>query len=134
MAAEELGPLERRPSILVMAAEELGPLNGCSIRRRSGFPYHYGAAGAFQRVLGARRVRAFFGSVRRPDANDRQPDGRNNAHLVLHTVWNVDLSSGSESQKETKKKQSTNRVDCRTSISRSSDPRFEETIASCQHQ
>ena len=40
------------------------------------------------------------------------PDRRNNAHLVLHTIWNVDLSS---EKKESPKRQiqSTNREDCR---------------------
>ena len=32
-----------------------------------------GAAGAFQRMLGARRVPDVFWTVRRPDADDRQP-------------------------------------------------------------
>ena len=55
-----------------------------------------------------------FWSVRCFDADDRQPLTAPTTRIWCCTpIWNVDLSSGSESQKETKK-QSTNREDCRT--------------------
>ena len=42
-----------------------------------------------------------------PTLLEAAPDRRNNAHLVLHSIWNVDWSSRSESPKE-KRRQSTN--------------------------
>ena len=63
------------------------------------------AASAFQRMLGARRVPDALRSVRRPDADDRcrrqaaTEHSINIGHLVLHTIWNGELSSGKESQK-----------------------------------
>ena len=70
-----------------------------ALRRRSGFPQLYGAASALPARLGARWVPAGTGAPDAPTLLEAAPDRRNNAHLVLHPIKNVDWSSGSESQK-----------------------------------
>ena len=111
MAAEDLEPLGGRSSILARAEQETRAalrrvglsaqeLDGCGVRWRSGFPRNRGVgpASAFQRMLGARRVPDAFWTVRRPDACSRhravvEHHRINIAHLVLHHIWNDELSS-----------------------------------------
>ena len=67
-------------------------------------------------MLGARRVPDVFWTVRRPDANDWQHlDHRNNAHLVLHSIWNCDGPHGKRAK--TRQTQCTNWEDARTKYS-----------------
>ena len=85
-----------------------------------------GAAGAFQRMLGARRVPDAFRTVRRPGLTARcscrsATEHRTySAHLVLHTTWKEDLGPEKVTQKG--HTQSTVGEDARTSI-------FEEAFA-----
>ena len=69
-------------------------MDSCSVRRRSGFPWLCGAAGAFPVNLGCTTVSSRCWPFKTPQrSRQAAPDHRNNAHLVLHPIWNVDLSS-----------------------------------------
>ena len=78
------------------------------VRRCSGFPYitehkcffqRGWKHGGFQQVLVHRTGSCVYWTVKtRSTLVEAAPDRRNNAHLVLHPIEDLDWSSGSESQ------------------------------------
>ena len=78
-------------------------MDSCSARRCNGFPRVAGPLVLSGR-LGARWVPALQVCQMPWRLWQAVPDGRNNALLLLHPIWNVDLSSGKESQKDKKNK------------------------------
>ena len=116
MVAEELEPLRGRVSWPGRRGNSSRSSEGrvsqpevdsCSVRRRSGFPRVCGAASAFQMLSGCTTgSRCFLDcqTLRRKTTRCRcraATEHRINiAHLVLHTIWNGELSSERESKKK----------------------------------